>query len=79
MNKVWESRLDNRYDIYVTRVGDSSNYEGELVIEESGNVLHREHVTLSYGAIFGPDVADVEDWENRAIRFVDSLSDEQKE
>jgi len=33
--------------------------------------IHRESVRLSYGAIFGPDVADVSDWRRIAVEFVD--------
>lgn len=37
----------------------TDDYHGELTLSEGNQVLHRESVGLSYGAIFGPDVADV--------------------
>ena len=55
---MWTSTLDGKYEVTVTRTGD---YYGELTISEDNQVLHRETVGLSYGAIFGPDVADVAD------------------
>ncbi len=67
-NVVWTSTLDKRYEVTVTRGDD---YHGELTISEGNQVLHREAVGLSYGAIFGPDVADVADWRRIAVAFVD--------
>jgi hypothetical protein len=54
--------------VTVTRTGD---YHGELTISEGNQVLHRESVGRSYGATFGPDVADVADWRRIAVEFVD--------
>jgi hypothetical protein len=68
-NVVWTSTLDKRYEVTVTR---SDDYHAELTISEGNQVLHREAVGLSYGAIFGPDVADVADWRRIAVAFVDS-------
>jgi len=65
---VWTSILDKRYEVTVTR---SDDYLAELTISEGNQVLHRESVGLSYGAIFGPDVADVADWRRIAVAFVD--------
>lgn len=65
---VWNSTLDDRYDVVVTR---TAPYQGELTISESGKILHRQNVGLMYGAIFGPDVADVFVWKQIAIEFVD--------
>ena len=67
-NVVWTSTLDGRYKVTVTRTDD---YHGELTISEGNQVLHRESVGLSYGAIFGPDLADVADWRRIAVEFVD--------
>ncbi len=67
-NVVWTSTLDGKYEVTVTRTSD---YHGELTISESNQVLHREDVGLSYGAIFGADVADVADWQRIAVEFVD--------
>jgi hypothetical protein len=67
-NVVWTSTLDGRYEVTVTRTDD---YHGELTISEGNQILHRESVGLSYGAIFGPDVADVAGWQRIAVGFVD--------
>jgi len=72
-NLVWWSRLDNRYQIEVQRTGERA---GDLVIydhSDGDKELLRESVGLSYGARFGPDVSDVEDWKERAVKFVDGL------
>ena len=67
---IWESLLDGRYKIMVTRTGP---YRGEWSIHYGDQVLDRKSVGLSYGALFGPDVDDVADWQERAIRFLDDL------
>ena len=67
-NVVWTSTLDGKYEVTVTRTDD---YHAELTISEGNQVLHRKSVGLSYGAIFGPDVADVADWRRIAVEFVD--------
>jgi hypothetical protein len=66
---VWTSTLDARYEVTVTRTDD---YHGELTISKGNQVLHRESVGLSYGAIFGPDVANVADWQRIALEFVNA-------
>jgi hypothetical protein len=70
MTKVWESKLDNKYDCYVTRTSD---YDGELRLEDEGKLLFKTDVILSYGAKFGPDVADIQLWCNMCILFVDNI------
>ena len=67
---IWESTLDNRWKIVVQRTAD---YKGEFTITdtESGEVVKREAVGLMYGAAFGPDVDDVAEWQEMAVRYVD--------
>ncbi|MEW6635469.1 MAG: hypothetical protein AB1425_01495 [Actinomycetota bacterium] len=65
---VWRSKLDGKYDVYVERTDD---YTGVLKIAMGEEVLHSEEVALAYGALFGPDVDDVADWQERAVRVVD--------
>jgi hypothetical protein len=67
-NVVWTSTLDGKYEVTVTRIND---YLGELAISEADIVHHREIVGLSYGATFGPDVADVSEWQRIAVEFAD--------
>jgi hypothetical protein len=66
---IWESLLDDRYKVMVTRTGP---YRGEWSIRFGDQVLDRQNVGLSYGALFGPDVDDVADWQQRAIQFIDA-------
>lgn len=73
MNKIiWEATLDGQYACFVARVDE---YNGILTIEDlsSSNLIHVEEVTLSYQAIFGPDVYDVALWEEKCIEVVDKL------
>lgn len=67
-NRIWSVTLDDRYIVTVDRTGD---YTGELAIHLDDKELLREPVGLSYGALFGPDVDDVQTWQRRAIKFVD--------
>jgi hypothetical protein len=60
--------LDGKYEVTVTH---TDGYHGVLTISEGNQVLHRESVGLSYGAIFGPDLVDVADWRRIAVEFVD--------
>jgi hypothetical protein len=68
MDAVWETKLDGRYEVRVVR---TEPYHGELIITEDDAELLRKPVILSYNAIFGPDVADVADWQEAAIAFAD--------
>lgn len=65
---IWESKLDNKYDIRVERVAP---YEGELVISEDGKMLTIQQVTISYDAKFGADINDIREWERSCIDFID--------
>ena len=67
---VWVGTLDNRYTVTVIR---TRPYHGELSIREGDQILLREDVGLSYGALFGPDVSDVAEWQQRAVEFIDTL------
>ena len=68
--QIWSSILDGRYTVAVHRLG---RYCGELTIQDSTRLIHREEVALMYGALFGPDVADVSTWQHIATTVVDSL------
>jgi hypothetical protein len=69
---VWSSTLDGKYTVKVIR---TALYRGELSIADGATVLHRESVTLSYDALFGPDMDDVASWHEAAIAFVDKLQE----
>lgn len=66
---IWESKLDDKYDIRVERVAP---YEGELVISEGDKILTIKQVTLTYDAKFGPDINDIREWERSCINFIDN-------
>ena len=71
---VWWSRLDGRYQIEVHRLDE---LHGTLYIFDHANgdaLIHNEQVGLSYGAVVGPDVDDVDDWRERALRVADARS-----
>lgn len=72
MEKIWEARLDDRYDCQVTRINEA---HGHLTVTDTTNkeILLSNEVTLSYGARFGPDVDDVADWEVRCVQAVDGI------
>lgn len=70
---VWWSRLDGRYQVEVHRTGSHS---GVLLIfdhQDGDKLIHQEDVGLYYGAIFGPDFADVAEWQEKTIRVIDNL------
>ncbi|MDP3988319.1 MAG: hypothetical protein Q8P80_04210 [Candidatus Levybacteria bacterium] len=71
----WE-KVDDRYQVEVQRVGEGSETgcSGMLVVfdhEQDNWLLLQEKVGLAYGAPFGPDVADVDGWETRVLKFID--------
>jgi hypothetical protein len=67
---VWDANLDEgRYRVTVIRLGP---YGGVLILREAdGPILLQREVGLSYDALFGPDVSDVQLWQDIATRFVD--------
>jgi hypothetical protein len=70
---VWWTRLDKRYQIEVIRTGD---YAARYLVfdhERDDELILDEPTNLSYRALFGPDVADVAMWQERALEFVDAL------
>jgi len=66
---IWEAELDKKYKVYVERV---EPYKGELVIKEGDKELTHKFVTIAHDAKFGPDIADVAEWERSAIDFIDN-------
>jgi hypothetical protein len=68
---VWEAQLDEVYDCKVTRIDE---YKGKLtVIDQFDRVLLEEEVGLMYGAMFGPDIADVSHWEDKCVEVIDKF------
>lgn len=67
-DEVWTGTLDGKYVITVTR---EAPYRGILKITEGDRVLHWKTVGLMYDAQFGPDIDDVELWQQMAVQFID--------
>jgi hypothetical protein len=51
----------NEYRAQVVRTGPRAG-QWQFIRTATGEVLKQEPVTLSYGARFGPDVADADEW-----------------
>lgn len=79
MDDVWNQTVDSgKFTCRV--IGDEvNNYRGKLIVTvtETGKVLLEEDVGISYGAPFGPDVADVQDWQDKCIAVIDAYIAEQ--
>jgi hypothetical protein len=68
---VYYSTVDNgTFEVKVMRL---AAYSGRLTVKvmESGEVLLDTEVGLAYQALFGPDVADVNEWQIRSIDVID--------
>lgn len=69
---IWYSVLDQKYVVTVTR---RDEYHAEWTISDAaGHLLKTEEVGLSYGALFGPDVGDVDEWQRQAMAYADQHS-----
>ncbi len=66
--KVWTAQVDHRYNIYVER---TTPYNGNLFILDGSKEICVKPVTLSYDAKFGPDIADVAQWQEIVLDFID--------
>lgn len=71
---VWKATLDDRYCCVVTRTGDRTG-RYTVTDTETDDELLSEEVELSYGAKFGPDVADVRRWQDLAVEAVDEAGE----
>lgn len=71
---IWHNTVDN--GTWDCRVVDAGPGRGTLYVTrvETGGVILEQQVTLSYGAMFGPDVADVQEWEARCIEAIDGAT-----
>lgn len=70
MNYIWENDLGGKYKCSVSRINKRG---GNLRIVETatGRELLNQDVGLMYGAMFGPDIDDVEKWQSICIAVVD--------
>jgi len=70
---IWQNTVDHgKWRVRVIRSGP---YTGILQIRRDDKLVHVEGVGLAYGALFGPDIADVEEWQERAIEVIDSFAE----
>jgi hypothetical protein len=71
---IWSNILDERYECKVSR---NSHYSGQLTIFDNQlkKFLYDEEVRLSFGATFGPDALDVNEWQDKIIEIVDGVPD----
>ena len=70
MNRIWEAKLDERYDCFVERVDERNGTLHVVDLEENKSLLDVS-VGLSYGAMFGPDMGDVALWQDLCVNAVD--------
>lgn len=78
---VWESLLDGRFACQVRRLDSAPDELALLVVMDgpTGVLVLSETVPLYYGAQFGPDVADVAEWQDKAVAAVESYLLKQEE
>lgn len=68
---VWSSDIDDgEFSAQVIQDGEHTGLF-TVIVNDTDEELISERVTLSYGAIFGPDADDVEEWKRRAIEAID--------
>lgn len=71
---VWANTVDQGRFTVAVHPDPGDNYLGTLVVNvaESKEELLSRRVGLSYGAIFGPDVDDVNQWMALSIEVIDA-------
>ena len=71
---VWQNTVDG--GTWDCRVVHSSEHTGTLYVTRiaTGEVIFERVVGLAYGAIFGPDVDDVQRWEGMSITAIDDAT-----
>ena len=59
---VWHADdSERRYAVRVVRIGRRTG-EWQFVRMSDGEIVKRRPVILSFGAVFGPDIADAQQW-----------------
>lgn len=72
---IWQNTVDKgAWNVWVEAGPGGS---GVLFVERAADelIILEEQVTLAYGAVFGPDVADVGEWQDKTIRAIDAHQD----
>lgn len=70
-DKVWESKLDDIYDVYVERLAP---YKGLLVCKNGDATLLEKEVTITFDAIYGPDIADLQEWQDEVVKIIPEIN-----
>lgn len=71
-NVIWSVEIDNGK--FKAWVESSESHKGILYVESSDkSKKFSQEVAISYGAMFGPDVDDVNAWGQAALNYIDSL------
>jgi len=73
---VWSGTVDGKYVCRVVRNGGTG---GILSIHDGDNKIYGKPVALPYGARFGPDASDVQDWQDRCTEVIDEHIKEQEQ
>jgi hypothetical protein len=69
---AWDQTVDDgRFRCTVEQEGDGYRGTLKVVVVETGDVLLEEKVGVSYAALFGPDVLDVAEWQDKCIKVID--------
>jgi len=71
-NIVWCGVLDCRYGLEVERI---EQYSGILYIfdlSDNNKLIESINTPISYDALFGPDINDVNKWKDIGIQIIDS-------
>lgn len=68
---IWEQTVDDgAFQCLVIRTGD---YRGrlEVMVAATGKKLLNEDIGLMFGARWGPDIDDLAEWQEKAIKVID--------
>jgi hypothetical protein len=71
---LWAAVLDERHVVEIQRINHRSYL---CLFDLDGKFRHAEETNVAFGAMFGPDVGDLEAWQERAVKIVDSWNAEQ--
>lgn len=72
---VWENTIDNGRFAAKVESPDDDGYTGTLTVTHvpDETLIFTEEVAVSFGARFGPDIADLAVWRERVIAAVDKF------
>lgn len=72
LSVVYENTMD--FGTFKLRVISQDTFKGYLTVTRVADdlVLDEGEVTFSYEPVFGPDIQDVQTWQDRAVKAVDA-------